>query len=259
MRGRDRGAAVFASDRAAIILLHRCFAMLASRAPALRNFCINGDLSKGSANQPDNWRTEAWVNEPSAVTFHWTHPPNGGPGELEVNALKANDARWMQSLSLTPGWYYISADIRTENVGAQNSGATISVMEDGIMSPEVKGTSDWTRVGLYMRVGSKGADVEVALRVGGFGSLNTGQGIFSQRQRDRGRLLRRPARQPIFDLETIRKAARAGADRKTLSLVLTYLLLIDDRLRGMVRVRAGAAQGHARGGAPRSEEGGARR
>jgi len=25
---------------------------------------LNGDLSKGTENQPDSWRTEAWINEP---------------------------------------------------------------------------------------------------------------------------------------------------------------------------------------------------
>ncbi len=185
----------------------------------------NGDLSKGSGNQPDLWRTEAWVNDPDAVAFNWTRPLNGGSGELEVNAMKPDDARWMQSLSLTPGWYYMSVDIRTEDVGANNSGATISVMEDGIMSPEIKGTTNWTRVGLYMRVGKKGADVEVALRIGGFGSLNTGKAFF--RNASVVSIDAPPANaKPTFDLEKIRKDAEPVPIGKPLSLVLTYLLMI---------------------------------
>ncbi len=131
----------------------------------------------------------------------------------------------MQSLSLTPGWYHMTAEIRTEDVGQQNSGANISVMEDGIMSPEVKGTTNWTREGLYMRVGKKGADVDVALRVGGFGSLNTGKAFF--RNASAVSIDAPPANaKPIFDLEKIRKDAEPVPIGNPLSLVLTYLLLL---------------------------------
>ena len=184
----------------------------------------NADLSKGSEGQPDDWRTEAWVNDAGAVTFGWTHPPGGGPGTLEVNAVKPNDARWMQSLSLTPGWYYISAEIKSESVGAQSSGATISIMEDGIMSAELKGASDWKHVGLYMRVGKKGADVDVALRIGGFGSLNTGRAFY--RDVSVVPIAAAPAgAQPIFDLEKIRQDAQPAPIGKPYSLVLTYMFL----------------------------------
>jgi dolichyl-phosphate-mannose-protein mannosyltransferase len=197
----------------------------APRVRAANQLLSNADLSKGSENQPDSWQTQAWVNEPDAVTFNWTHPPGGGPGEAEVNAVKADDARWWQQLELKQGWYYISAEIRTEDVGADKSGATISVMEDGIMSPEVKGNSNWTKVGLYMRVGSKGADVQVALRIGGFGSLNTGRAFFrnaSVTQIDAPP----PNAQPTYDLEKIRQAAQPVPIGKPYSLVMTYLLLI---------------------------------
>jgi len=196
----------------------------APRVRAANELLSNAELSKGSENQPDDWQTQAWVNEPDAVTFNWTHPPNGGPGEAEVNAVKPNDARWWQQLELKPGWYYISAEIRTENVGAQNSGATISVMEDGIMSPEVKGNSNWTKVGMYMRVGPKGADVQVALRVGGFGSLNTGRAFFRNASVT-SIAAPPPNAQPTYDLEKIRQAAQPVPIGKLYSLVLTYLLL----------------------------------
>lgn len=198
---------------------------VAPRAIASGELLLNGDLSKGSGGQPDVWRTEAWINEPSAVTFNWTRPPGGGPGELEVNNLKPDDARWMESLSLTPGWYYFSAEIRTENVASQNTGATISVMEDGIVSQDLKGTTNWTRVGFYLKVGKKGADIEVALRVGGFASLNTGHAFF--RNASAIEVAGPPAGvQQIYDLDTIRKAAEPTPIGSPISLVLTYLLLI---------------------------------
>lgn len=226
MRGPKRGGRVgFASGAIISMTILLATISLPRTTHAAQELLHNADLSKGAGNQPDDWQTQAWINEPSAVTFNWTHPPNGGPGEAEVNAVKADDARWMQSMALTPGWYYISAEIRTENIGADNSGATISVMDDGIMSPEVKGTTSWTRVGLYMRVGKKGADVDVALRIGGFGSLNTGRAFY----RNASVVAvdaPPPNAQPTYDLEKIRQAAQPVPIGRLYSLMLTYLFLI---------------------------------
>lgn len=205
--------------------------MLAMPAHGAQELLLNHDLSKGAGETADSWQTEAWVNEPSAVTFHWIPPTGGAPGTLEVDALKENDARWMESLQLPPGWYYISSDIRTENIGAQNSGATISVLEDGIMSPEVKGTSDWTRVGMYLRVGAKGADLKVALRIGGFGSMNTGRAFF----RNPSVIAVAgppPSATPTYDLDVIRKAAQPVPIGSPISLVLTYIALATIALWG---------------------------
>ena len=79
MRGHHRrGRLRFAS--AAIVLLIIVVGVRVARAELLRN----GDLSKGSGNQPDDWRTEAWVNDAGAVTFGWKHPSATSSGELEV-------------------------------------------------------------------------------------------------------------------------------------------------------------------------------
>ena len=151
-----------------------------------KNLLLNGDFAKGSGDQPDSWRTEAWINEPDAFRAHW-HSYADKPNELEVDNLQANDGRWMQSLTVVPGWYQLGVDVRTENVGDKESGATISVMEDGIMSADIHGTADWQHVTLYLKVGGHGADIDVALRVGGFGSLNTGTAYFPKCHAGRNR------------------------------------------------------------------------
>ncbi|HUY38550.1 MAG TPA: hypothetical protein VMV13_06950, partial [Candidatus Binataceae bacterium] len=74
------------------IMLSIIVLSLPARAAAA-NLLVNGDLAKGSEHQPDDWRTEAWLNDPDAFVYDWTHPAAGGPGELKVTALKANDAR----------------------------------------------------------------------------------------------------------------------------------------------------------------------
>ena len=194
-------------------------------ALAANNLLQNGNFAKGSEDQPDEWRTEAWINKPDAFVCHWHPPQNGNPGELEVDNLQANDGRWMQPLSLGPGWYQLSAEIRTENVGAKEDGASISIMEDGIMSPEIRGTTGWQRVSLYLKVAGKGADVDVALIVGGFASLNTGRGFF------RNATLVAidappPNAAPTFDLSSIRQEAAPVPLGSHWSMVLTFAVLI---------------------------------
>lgn len=191
-------------------------------AESSRNLLPNGDFGKGSGDQPDEWRTEAWINKPDAFQATWIHPENG-PRELEINNMQANDARWEQSLSLTPGWYELSADIRAEGIGPNETGATMSVMEDGIMSAEVRDPT-FQHVSIYLRVGGTGADIDVALRVGGYGSLNVGRGFFRNAQLVKIDALPRDA-QHVFDLAAIRQQATPIPKGSTISLVLTFVAL----------------------------------
>jgi dolichyl-phosphate-mannose-protein mannosyltransferase len=206
---------------AAVALL----ALAAARVPAAqRNILLNGDLDKGTENQPDDWRTEAWINGPAAVRYTWIHPAAGRPGTVEVENIKPNDGRWMQSLTLPAGWYYCSADLRTENVGTAATGATISMMEDGIMSSDVRGTTDWQRLGFYVKVTGSGADVDIALRVGGFGSLNVGRAFFRDARVERIAAPPPNAHQ-VFDLMAIRKASATGPIGTPITMVATFLVL----------------------------------
>ena len=188
-----------------------------------KNLLLNGDFKKGSEDQPDSWRTEAWINSPDAFQTHW-HSYTDKPSEMEVDNLQANDGRWMQPLTVPPGWYQLSVDVRTENVGAKESGASMSVMEDGIMSADIHGTTDWQRVTLYLKVGGHGADIDVALRVGGFGSLNTGKAFF----RNASMVAidaPPPSATPTYDLNAIRQQGAPVPIGSPISLVVTFIAL----------------------------------
>ncbi len=188
-----------------------------------KNLLLNGDFAKGSGDQPDSWRTEAWINEPDAFRAHW-HSYADKPNELEVDNLQANDGRWMQSLTVVPGWYQLGVDVRTENVGDKESGATISVMEDGIMSADIHGTADWQHVTLYLKVGGHGADIDVALRVGGFGSLNTGTAFF--RNATLVAIAAPPPNAtPTYDLQAIRQQGAPAPIGSPISLAFTFVVL----------------------------------
>jgi hypothetical protein len=218
----ERGARYALVAYAAAILM--IATALSARAATEAKLILNGDLSRGSEQQPDDWRTEAWVNEPAAFAYTWIHPQNEVPGQLLVNAIKPNDARWMQSLTLAPGWYHLSAEVRTENVGTKETGATISIMEDGAMSPDIRGTTGWQTVGFYLQVGASGADVEVALRVGGYGSLNTGRAFFRNVRAEKV-TSPPPGASPVYDLTAIRKASQPQPVGHPVTLWATFVVL----------------------------------
>jgi len=144
------------------------------RADTQSNAIVNGDLAKGSANSPDKWRTAAWKTGPDFTVYTWKHA-QGAPSELEVSSKQPNDAYWAQTVHLGPGWYHFTANVRAEGIPQNSSGANISILEDGITSPHLRGTTDWQTLGFYLKVGDPGADVDLACRLGGFASLNTGK------------------------------------------------------------------------------------
>jgi len=195
-----------------------------SRA-ADRNLLNNGDFARGTGNSCDGWRVDAWILSPTATEFKWVPPSGAEPAELEIDTHHDNDARWEQTVSLTPGWYYFSVESRTEKILQFFIGATISVLEDSIMSANLKRTNDWTKLGFYLRVGPKGADVDVALRVGGFMNLNRGKAFFR-----RASVVKvsgpPPGDQHVFDLEQIRKDEVTGPIGNTWSLVATFIAFI---------------------------------
>jgi len=107
---------------------------------------------------------------------------------------------------------------------ATETGATISVMEDGTMSTDVQGTTDWQRVTLYLMVGGHGADIDVALRVGGFGGLNTGRTFF--RNATLVQIAAPPPNAtPTFDLLAIRQHAAPVPVGSPISLPFTFVSL----------------------------------
>jgi hypothetical protein len=187
--------------------------LAASAAPAVepefsaadmgRNLLLNGDLRQGSDDAPDHWRSEAWEQKPGTTTFRWLHS-SSKLGELSVTNHKPNDARWTQSLTLPAGWFYLSALIRAQNVPRSGRGASLSILEGAIGSVDLHGTTEFEQRGFYLKVGPRGADVEVACRLGGFGSLNTGTAICTDLKAVAIEAPP-PGAGPTFDLDEVRR------------------------------------------------------
>ncbi|MGH7813516.1 MAG: hypothetical protein ACREQI_05880 [Candidatus Binataceae bacterium] len=213
---------------AAICALLIAAPMRARAADAQKNLLENGDFSLGGGAYPEGgWHSEAWINNPQTFQTNRIAPTKENNFyQVEVDNLKPDDGRWMEPLTLKPGWYEISADARAEDVGANKSGVSVSVFPEGIiMSPELKGTTGWQRLKLYIEVTKEPADISVALRVGGFGSLNTGKGFF------RNAAVYKipgppPSATPTYDLTKIRKEVNSHTPLGSpITLVITFAVL----------------------------------
>jgi hypothetical protein len=190
-----------------------------------RNLLVNGDFTHGSGDSVDGWRIDAWVLTPGTTDYSRIPAQDGQPAELKVFTHRDNDARWAQPLSLGPGWYYISAEARTEDVLTFMVGANVSVLEDGIKSEDLKGTKGWQRIGLYLKIPARGADIDVALRLGGYMNLSRGAAFF--RNASVIKVAAPPAGDPyVYDLGEIRKNETTGPIGNTWTLVATFFLFI---------------------------------
>ncbi len=199
-KSRFRSSALVAQAICAAALLAMLCAAC-NREHGKGDVVLNGDLSHGKGDSPDDWQSRPGL--PGVSTLRWHHEP-GKPVELEVSNLKPSDAHWAQTLHLEPGWYHFTAEARSEGVPTGNTGATLSIMEGWILSNELHGDAGWQTVGFYLKVGPSGADVELACRLGGFSSMNAGKAFFRNVQ---GIEIDRPPANasPAYDLDLLRR------------------------------------------------------
>jgi hypothetical protein len=200
-------------------------AAAADQSPgAPHNLLTNASLSRGSGSSCDGWRSDAWILSPTATNFTWIAPDEGHPGQLEVDTTHDNDARWAQTLSLSGGWYRISVWARSEDALPYFTGANISVLEDGIVSADLRGTQPWQQLVLYLKVPPYGADIDVALRLGGYTNLTRGRAFFHDPEVIR--IDAPPAGAThLYDLGEIRKTEAGSPIGSRWTLYATYLLL----------------------------------
>jgi hypothetical protein len=207
-----------------LVILGACLIAVPRAAYAAKNLFNNGNFQRGSGNSVDGWRTDGWIQTSGTTDYLWISPQNGEPGQIELVSHSENDARWVQQVSLRGGWYYISAEAKTHDALPFKYGANVSVLEDSITSATLTGDHDWQRVGLYLKIGRHGADVDIALRLGGYASLTRGEAFF----RD-ARVVQVAGPPPgapyVYDLSAIRKQEMPPPIGQPWSLVATFAFL----------------------------------
>ncbi len=144
-----------------------------------QNLLRNGDFSEGIGNVPLGWHAESWIDLPTTKCV-WIKPHAGEPGMVSIENRSDNAARWVQSLHLKPGWYYVGAQVETIGVGMDPAkpGAVVGLTGMGLVANDLKGSHDWQNGYFYLKVGEGGGDAQVALGLGFFGGYDTGQALF---------------------------------------------------------------------------------
>jgi hypothetical protein len=190
-----------------------------------QNLLRNGDFSQGSGNTPAYWHTQSWIDLPT-TQFIWIGPSGSEPGMVAIENHLENDSYWFQRLHLDPGWYFVGAQARAEcsgeGKGPVKLGALVSITDLGVVSNDlIPANADWQYLTFYLKVGDRGADVEVALRLSCFSGYQNGQALF--RGASVVRVDAPPAGGRLIDLDEARD--HFGGKPWTLLLLVVPLLL----------------------------------
>lgn len=149
-------------------------------AATAEQFVKNGDFAQGSGGMPAEWRTDRWDTKTGVTEFIWKAPANSEPGQAIIKNTGPNDSRFVQDLRVKEEtWYHISGKVRTENVGQASIGAYLSLMEGFQNSQDIKGSEDWQTIELWVKTEKWQDRITLALRLGGYSSLNTGEASFA--------------------------------------------------------------------------------
>ncbi len=150
--------------------------LLAGTAHAARELVRNPLPDKGKDGKPLHWKAEAYRMEPAVTTFGWK-VDDARIGVMEIDSKIENDARYVQTVPVSPDtWYRVSGWGKAERVGSGKMGLYLSVMGTFHNSRDLRGTLDWQPLGFWVKTGSLETKLQIACRLGGYSSLNTGKG-----------------------------------------------------------------------------------
>ena len=149
------------------------------------NLVYNGDFSQFSeaAYLPEGWDFDVYVNDgyASQADMEWNEEEGYC---VSIRSAELNDARICQEVAVEPDTVYrLGGYVRTEGVRGDR-GATLGVDNysmDGsyCYSLDVVDTTEWTEVELFFRTGHDQDTVNIALRLGGYGTMALGDAWFS--------------------------------------------------------------------------------
>ncbi len=169
---------------AAFLLVFALFFALSSAALAENGeeLLDNGDFSEWAegASLPLGWAFTAYDESASAA---WTETDENGKTYVVLENVTGNDARCCRTASVKPNTVYLlSGEILTQDVSF-GTGANLSIDNyalDGTYcySENLFGTDTWRAVTLYFLTGESQTEVNVALRLGGYGTTAVGTALY---------------------------------------------------------------------------------
>lgn len=107
------------------------------------------------------------------------HQQSGAPGEFELINDEPVESALEQSVTLKPGWYLFTVEIKTESLGTAGSPPQLFVKSATFpiqtMAHPLGWTEDWKKLRLTFRAGVKVPDVLIGFGLGNWGRPNTGR------------------------------------------------------------------------------------
>jgi len=145
------------------------------------NIIHNGDFELLEEGLPQGWATHTYTDNPAGVKFSLGHEDvYSGQNYIIIENIIEEDSKLLQSVEVEPhATYKISCAVKAFNMGDAALGANLSLLDIQGTSAGLKDTKgDWVRLELYGRTGRDQRTCTVTLRVGGYGSMNTGKAFF---------------------------------------------------------------------------------
>ncbi|MFR2150614.1 MAG: hypothetical protein ACLS7Z_08930 [Christensenellales bacterium] len=169
--------------------------------PQTGNLIANGDFSILEDGQPKGWETGMWVTSAGASYLEAVTLADGTTSALVENAA-SNDARFEQAVAVRENTTYkLTARVMAEGCGEGTKGANVSFSGIYGTSRDLHDTDgQWETLTLYGRTGKGQKEVTVMVRVGGYGSENTGKAWFTDVRLEQVETV--PVGETVLDLAT---------------------------------------------------------
>jgi hypothetical protein len=143
---------------------------------ATGNLLLNSDLKADGGDLPTGWKVH--VVPPCGFSYQ-LHQADNAAGEFEIINDQAVESTLGQTVSLKPGWYVLSAEIKVETLGSEGSSpelfAQAITLPVYIRTHPMGWKSGWHRYRLYFKTGPSVGEVEVGCALGSWGSPNSGR------------------------------------------------------------------------------------
>ncbi|WP_052339475.1 glycosyltransferase family 39 protein [Gorillibacterium massiliense] len=143
------------------------------------NLIKNGSFEDLNGDQPSSWLQDMWSSE--ATNFSVVQEDaHTGQHAAYIESYQANDARYVQKVAVKPDTTYkLSAYVKVIGGEPNQKGANVSIIGVNDTSVDFKDTAGaWQQVVLYGTTADNQDELEVAVRLGGYGSTTTGKAYF---------------------------------------------------------------------------------
>ena len=220
--------------------------------PQAGNLIANGDFSILEDGQPKGWETGMWVTSAGASYLEAVTLADGTTAALVENAA-SNDARFEQAVAVRENTTYkLTARVMAEGCGEGTKGANVSFSGIYGTSRDLHDTDgQWETLTLYGRTGKGQKEVTVMVRLGGYGSENTGKAWFTDVRLEQVETV--PVGETVLDLATPApskktdtsepKTARDMSIPLLIGEAVVYLALAAALVRGLTNQRLNARAG----------------